>query len=133
MADPLGKSLFLIYLLVMRMQNALPVAIHADSEGYFLLDKNGVTFHGVCDSEPLKTHEVIWCLTDSHADVLAPAQGFLRNTNTRIVQAASARRTRIHGWMKQHGGRRYIMDAWDEGEIATLAYVTRSLLYDQFV
>jgi hypothetical protein len=118
--------LFLLYVLLKCMQEALPVALHIFPTGYYLADDTGVLFHKNSDMDPLDAYEKIWCLSNSTNETRVPPVCFLRSPAAQIIQASSPQKDRWHEWVKELGGGLYIMDTWDEGELALLGCVTCS-------
>ncbi|OAX30750.1 hypothetical protein K503DRAFT_860957 [Rhizopogon vinicolor AM-OR11-026] len=121
------KSLFLVYLLLTRMQGALPVTIEVTPHGYYFINNNGVSFHGNSDGVPLEQQDkAVWCLSDSNEHLIIPSQAFIHSPNIWIIQAASPRKEskdRWHDWTKMAGHQQLFMDVWEEEELALLTEV----------
>jgi len=47
----LGKSTFLLYLLLHRLENRLPTAVQFGAEYYFIFDKQGAIVHSILDRD----------------------------------------------------------------------------------
>ncbi|OJA13206.1 hypothetical protein AZE42_11997 [Rhizopogon vesiculosus] len=120
---PASKSSFLLYVLVKRMQAALPVAIQTKSDGYFLTNGTGVSFHNIDDSDPLDAHEGIWCLSDSDHDTKTPAHAFCWSLRAWIIQTAPPQSYNFRRWMDKYGGQKYVMGGWEEEEFALLGHM----------
>lgn len=106
------------------MQGALPVAINTISSGYFLADNHGVSWHDIGDGSPLNVHQDIWVLSDSNDEVTSPPSTFLFSDTARVIQAISPQMDRWHRWTRKFSAFRYVMDIWEDEELALLAYVT---------
>ncbi|OJA15344.1 hypothetical protein AZE42_07554 [Rhizopogon vesiculosus] len=120
----IGKSLFLVYLLLARMQDALPVAIETSPLGYYLINNHGVSFHSTYDRDPLNLEDkVVWGLSDSNIDLIIPSMAFTRSPNVRVIQAASPREDRWYDWTKTVGRQQLFMDVWEQEELALLTEV----------
>lgn len=115
--------MFLLYVLLTRMQEKLPVALHTSPYGYYLVNDEGVSFHENSQLEPLNQHERIWCLSDSRETTKVPTDDFILAAQAQIIQAASPHKDRWHAWKKETRAKLYVMDIWDDGELALLAYV----------
>ncbi|KAG1747238.1 uncharacterized protein EDB91DRAFT_1245669 [Suillus paluster] len=99
----IGKSLmFLVYILLQRLQVAKPVALYTCDPWYFLLDENGVTIHTEYDSR-------------------FPAPALMGSSKTVIIHATSPCKDHWHQWAKEYGARRFVMDGWKTKELAALS------------
>ncbi|KIJ08878.1 hypothetical protein PAXINDRAFT_158031 [Paxillus involutus ATCC 200175] len=121
----IGKSLFLIYALVERLQKRQPTAYQYHDDRYFLFTETGVTSQPANHDLPLDTSHGgthIWALSDSNARTIQPASAFI-TLGVRTVQAASPNRQRWKEWTKQAKAGLYVMDVWQQEELAALATI----------
>jgi hypothetical protein len=70
----LGKSTFLLYLLLRRLENRLPTAIQLGAERYFLFDQEGPTTYPL-SAVPVRL-EACWGLVDSNSQVTQPFENY---------------------------------------------------------
>jgi len=117
-----GKTLFIVYLLVLRLGQRKPVAVQSlDGEPFYAFFKDTVSFHGFNDATPLKEGPSIWALCDSNKDVESPAGLFKGRQGVRIIQITAPKASRWKEWSKQVGAKPYVMDIWSEEEVVHLA------------
>ncbi|KAH7886431.1 hypothetical protein F5I97DRAFT_1928284 [Phlebopus sp. FC_14] len=116
----IGKTYFLIYLLVERLREHKAVAFQLSSCPFYVLFTENVTVHSIQHSKPLR-HSDVWGLSDSNSLIMTPAPAFLDLPNVRVVQATSPNRNRWKEWSKQYGAGRYVMKVWSIDEIEDLA------------
>ncbi|KAF8133018.1 hypothetical protein EV363DRAFT_83965 [Boletus edulis] len=132
----IGKTLFLVYLLVELLGQCRKVLVH-DTRGQFyaIFAENTVNFHLLTDETPLDSDDDdpesdrrIWALSDSSAGVRSPPIGFwsFEDRHIRTIQATSLRKDRWHEWSKQATAKCYVMDVWTEQEITNLATLLNS-------
>jgi len=113
----LGKSTFLIYLLLYRLKHKLPTAVQLNNTYYSIFDEQGATFHSTkADDSRLRE---CWALTDSNEFVMQPCLAFMRNAKF-IVQTTSPSPERWTKWVKQHDGTWIIMDLPSVPEMAAV-------------
>ncbi|KAI0742035.1 hypothetical protein C8Q80DRAFT_1110187, partial [Daedaleopsis nitida] len=131
----LGKSMFLLYLLLYRLERKLPTAVQFNTSHYVVFDGQGVRVNDVNDTDPrLKD---CWALADSNASVIQPCQAF--GTFARfIIQATSPKLERWKQWIKyfQPGAFEFYMDLPSVMEIVAIAdecEYTPSLAYSYVV
>ena len=77
----LGKMVFLLYLLLYRLQLELPTAVQFSDDEYIVFSAGGVS---VCATDNSTDHwsklpKGCWCLTDGNPDVGHPCKPFNRN------------------------------------------------------
>ncbi|KAF8125005.1 hypothetical protein EV363DRAFT_1353394, partial [Boletus edulis] len=125
----IGKTLFLVYLLVELLGHRRKVVVH-DTSGQFyaIFTDNTVNFHLLTDQTPLDPDDSepdrhIWALSDSGTEVRSPPIGFwsLKDRHIRTIQATSLRKDHWHKWSKLATAKCYVMDVWTEQEITNLA------------
>ncbi|KAI0000819.1 hypothetical protein BJV74DRAFT_820874 [Russula compacta] len=121
----IGKTLFLAYVLVVRLEKQQTVAWQpVDGSPFYVLLRDTATIHSISDTDPLDDFAPIWGLSDSNFMVRTPPSIFVENSPLiRAIQATSPRRDRWKDWSKHAGAECYVMDIWSEMEIAHLAGV----------
>ncbi|KAK7033995.1 hypothetical protein VNI00_012425 [Paramarasmius palmivorus] len=125
----IGKSYFIIYILLARMANEqITIITFSDRESY-LFDKEGVwSMH----SDNLKSWEDIrtsirpWSLIDADMDKLEPAASLTSAPLVFSVQAVSPDPKRYRLWKKGWGGIKWYMNPWTEAERLQLHDVWKS-------
>jgi hypothetical protein len=97
----LGKTTFLLYLLLYRLEHRLPTAIQFNPDFYLIFDRQGAA---VLDpkSRPGRLRGC-WALSDSNADIRHPCAAFSALA-LRVVLASPPEPTRWKEWLKQRGG-----------------------------
>ncbi len=112
----LGKSAFLFYLLLHRLENCLPTAVQLGSIRYFIFDEQGAT------SYSLTTHDLrlkaCWALADSNEFVQQPCQRFIAGAKC-TIQMSFPKLENWKKWIKQEGVC-FIMDLPTVPEIAAV-------------
>ncbi|OCH84926.1 hypothetical protein OBBRIDRAFT_785530 [Obba rivulosa] len=120
----IGKTTFLIDLLIKRLQDKKPTAVQMNSDMFVLFSDRGVEYHSTVG----RTYDVLplgtWALTDSSEVVTLPCTPFLQSRAT-IIQATSPAKHRWKEWGKQHEADLYIMEPWGEGEFGALLTVLK--------
>lgn len=120
-----GKTIFLIYILVIRLGQKQPVALQfLDGRQRFALFQDTLTFHEFDDIELLDEcpSGFVWALCDSNDDTRAPSGVFKgRPESIRIIQTASPRPKHWKKWTRHVGARCYFMDIWSDEEVVHLA------------
>ena len=113
----LGKSTFLVYLLLHRLERRLPTAVQLNADGYFIFNEQGAGFY------PLNTHgpglDACWALADSNEDVYQPCGPF-RSRAKFTIQMSSPKPERWKEWIKQRYGVCFIMDLPTVPEMAAI-------------
>ncbi|KAI9462208.1 hypothetical protein HD554DRAFT_2289333 [Boletus coccyginus] len=118
----IGKTLFLVYLLVRRLGQQKPVAVQfLNGKGFYALFKDTVSFHLLTDGSPLRENPSVWALCDSNQYVTIPDGLFLSHVGVRVIQTTPPTASRWKEWSKQVGAQPYIMDIWSEEEVVQLA------------
>lgn len=119
-----GKTLFLIYVLVVRLGRKHAVALQFPDGRplYALFHASGVSFHSLHDSRTLDKFPNLWALTDSNAHVEGPSGIFLGTPDEiRVIQTTSPKEARWKEWSKQTQASGYVMDIWSAKEIHDLS------------
>ena len=117
-----GKTLFFVYLIVLRLGRRQPVAVQfLDGKGFYAFFKDTVGFHSLNDSKPLEEGPSVWALCDSNDDVKTPDGLFKCHQRVRIIQATPPEPPRWKGWSTRVGAKPYVMDIWSDEEVVQLA------------
>ena len=113
----LGKSAFLVYLLLHRLERCLPTAVQLNANGYFIFDEQGAIFYR------LDTHgpglDACWALADSNQFVDQPCGAFQSRAKFTILMSPPEQE-RWRKWIKQQMGACIIMDLPTVPEIAAI-------------
>jgi len=113
----LGKTTFLLYLLLRRLEKGLPTAIQLGAQYYFIFDQQGAE---VCPlMEGSGRLRKCWALVDSNNNVGQPCEVF-RNLANRVILASSLKPERYKKWIKQKIGFVIISDLPSVLEIAAI-------------
>jgi hypothetical protein len=113
----LGKTTFLFYALLHRLEKELPTAIQLGPRYYFKFDEQGakVCLHDHY-SEGL---EQCWALVDSNATLVGPSHLF-QTVPDRVILTSSPKPKRYKEWIKQTMGAKIISDLPSVPEIAAI-------------
>ncbi|KZW00265.1 hypothetical protein EXIGLDRAFT_167584 [Exidia glandulosa HHB12029] len=129
----IGKSEFLIYLLLRRLRDGLPTAIQFRHSHYLIFDEKGGAVRFTGSDLPDPRLEKCWALADSNDKVETPCVAF-RGGVEKLVQAASPDPSRWKRWVKYHLGYRVVMalpTALEIGAIVRLPRLRRPRLCAQ--
>ena len=113
----LGKSVFLFYLLLHRLERCLPTAVQLDADFYFVFDAEGAACHRLHDRS--KKLEQCWALADSSDLVQQPCKLFMNRAKC-VIQMSSPKAVRWKEWIKQKLGLCFYMDLPTVPEIAAV-------------
>ncbi|KAI0742047.1 hypothetical protein C8Q80DRAFT_173093 [Daedaleopsis nitida] len=114
----IGKTTFLLYLLLYRLERKLPTAAQFNAEHYIIFDDEGARVHNLNEEDPhLKN---CWALADSNVAVTHPCANF-RTDAWFVIQATSPKLERWKEWLKQKEGQKVIMDLPTTMEIVAIA------------
>ena len=113
----LGKTTFLYYVLLHRLELKLPTAIQLSKHKYFIFDEHGAVVRPI-NTEDLRL-KTCWALADSNILVTHPCGDFLSMAPF-IVQTTSLKEERWKEWVKQKYGRWIVMDPPSVSEIAAI-------------
>ncbi|KAI9568825.1 hypothetical protein HD554DRAFT_2171964 [Boletus coccyginus] len=118
----IGKTLFLVYVLVVRLGQKQSVALQfIDGFSFYALFKDNVEFHPLNHLAPLFRCPFVWALCDSNDSVKSPSPIFLGKVNIRVIQTTSPKSSRWKEWSKQAGAWPYVMDIFSDEEVVHLA------------
>ncbi|KAF6749584.1 hypothetical protein DFP72DRAFT_852446 [Ephemerocybe angulata] len=126
----IGKSAFLLYLLLQRLEHRQPTAVQFTHNEYIIFDEEGPTTVDLTRAPlPMERRRLSKCdaLTDSNTNLIAPSDPFL-NTPELLVQTSSPRGEGSHEWVIQMGPRKVILDLPSPLEI--VAIIKESGRYD---
>jgi len=109
--------MFLIYLLLHRLEHQLPTAIQVDPGRYFVFNQDGPAEYFTTEIAPgLKE---CWALVDSNEHVLQPCPAFTIRAG-RVIQTSSPLPDRWKSWIKHASGGIIIADLPTVPEIAAV-------------
>jgi hypothetical protein len=114
----LGKSTFLFYLLLYRLERNLPTAVQLNADYYFIFDEQGAAVFPLSFPDP-RLREC-WALTDSDEFVTQPCVAFTRFAK-RVILTSLPKPDRWKEWIKQTEGSCIISDLPSVPEIAAIA------------
>ncbi len=120
----LGKTVFLLYLLLYRLRLKCPTAVQFTSDKYIVFKSDGVF---VCPMDSSIDHWVMlpagcWCLADGNAYVMQPCEPFARaDLRTFLITLPSS--DRYKKWATQEEAKTVITDLPRVVEVAAIAYV----------
>ncbi|TFK66642.1 hypothetical protein BDN72DRAFT_899639 [Pluteus cervinus] len=116
----IGKSLFLVYTLFLRLQKGLATAFQTpDKKSYVIVDGKAYSLDD--DDAPGLPSPLapVWALSDSNLFTPFPTVLFQRHDFC-IIHATSPQMQRHQRWMKRVGGEVWIMDLWPKAELEAL-------------
>ena len=111
-----GKSLFLYYVLLRRLESGLPTAFQLTEEEFILFDNEGFRVL----SSRIKFPPDTLGLVDSNAVIESPAPAFQSGT-IRIIQATSPKARQWKPWAKEYNAGFVVMRSWDKDEMEKLS------------
>ncbi|KZW02379.1 hypothetical protein EXIGLDRAFT_829274 [Exidia glandulosa HHB12029] len=117
----IGKSFFLLFLLMHRLQNCQPTAFQYHLTHYFLFDEKGGT---ALDASDIRL-ERCWALTDSNDEVKAPSGRFKSYAERNIL--ASSPKARWTNWLTQGEGSYTLMELPTMEEIVAIMHLRKAL------
>ena len=91
-----GKTVFLLYLLLYRLERRLPTAVQFTRNNIFLFNDNGAFIRKADDYLELFGY---WALVDSNYDIVVPSYSLL-GSGARIIQASPPKPIRWKEWIK---------------------------------
>ncbi|KAF8520015.1 hypothetical protein BU17DRAFT_47299 [Hysterangium stoloniferum] len=119
----IGKTLFLLYLLVRRLEEQEPVALQIDPNEFVLFKEGGVSRHSGGTYSANVIPKGAWTLSDSWGQQLEPCNAF-QSPRAHVIHTSSPSSRRWKDWVKRLTARRYIMDIWSLEELRTLFIVS---------
>jgi hypothetical protein len=114
--------MFLLYLLVRRLQERKPVAFQINSNTFAIFDEHGVSLHTSSLDSAFLIPEDAWALSNSGEGDGSPCSAFIQR-RPHIVHASSPASNCWEGWVTRLSARKYVMDVWSLDEFRTLLYV----------
>ncbi|KAI0692191.1 hypothetical protein C8T65DRAFT_762459 [Cerioporus squamosus] len=103
----IGKTVFLLQLLLHRLEQRLPTAIHLKGRHLVVFNQEGATIWGVEDT--IEMTRDYWALSDSNNNIVEPCEAF-QSSDARIIQASSPKPSRWKDWTKYHNARILVAD-----------------------
>jgi len=114
--------MFLLYLLVRRLQERKPVALQMNPTTFAIFDEHGVSLHTSSLDSAFLIPKDAWALSDSGEGDSSPCPAF-KQRHPHIVHAIFPASNRWGGWVNRLSARKYVMDVWSLDESRTLLYV----------
>ncbi|KZV59176.1 hypothetical protein PENSPDRAFT_660115 [Peniophora sp. CONT] len=113
----IGKTTFLLLLLLLRLSEKRPTALQLNTDWYFIFNDDGVVVRplGFVDVDLRKC----WALVDSNGGITMPDSALSKNA-IRVIHTASLRLRRWKKWSTQHDANTYFMDLPHGMEIAAI-------------
>ena len=112
-----GKTVFLIYLLLYRLERMLPTAIQFSNDSYVVFDADGAAVRNT--GTPWYCDRQYWALADSNEELIIPCGPF-RRSGARLIQASSPRPDRWKDWTKYRSGRIVVSELPSSLEIGAI-------------
>ncbi|KAF9048308.1 hypothetical protein BDZ89DRAFT_941352, partial [Hymenopellis radicata] len=114
----IGKTSFLIYLLLYRLEHKLPTAVQFGDYEYIIFDRHGASVHNIHHvwNKRLKK---CWALCDSNLYNIQPCWALQVNAE-RVILAASPKPERWKEWSEQTASTRIVVDLPTVMEIAAV-------------
>lgn len=110
--------MFLVYLLLYRLEHKLPTAIQVGNDRYFVFDDECVLSHRTVDeAEPRLSS--CWALTDSNLHAVHPCEHFPSLPEV-LIQSSSPKPEKWKEWLKQKMGSRIYAELPTVLEIAAI-------------
>jgi RHS (Retrotransposon Hot Spot) family protein len=122
----IGKTTFLLYLLIERLQRKSPTVVQTESSYFLLFDEVGVHRVGVEGYNSYAIPTGAWALMDSNEDVVKPCQAFLSATQAMVIQASSPQSRRWKDWKTRYSADLCVMDVWDNNELDALFAILKT-------
>lgn len=110
--------MFLIYLLLYRLEHKLPTAVQFGGERYFVFDGEGASRHTLGGPVDPRLSSC-WALADSNSYAVQPCEDFVSSAKI-VIQASSPKPERWKGWLKQKRGERIYAELPTVLEIAAI-------------
>ncbi|RPD55642.1 hypothetical protein L226DRAFT_466805 [Lentinus tigrinus ALCF2SS1-7] len=104
----IGKTVFLLYLLLYRLERKLPTAIHLYGDAFVMFNNKGAEI-GSARAQGTSITEDYWALTDSNAKLAQPCNAFI-TSDARVIQASPPKPDRWKAWCKHRSGKVVVSD-----------------------
>ncbi|KAJ7229177.1 hypothetical protein GGX14DRAFT_344985, partial [Mycena pura] len=114
----IGKTMFLIYLLLYRLEHKRPTAVQVTSDLYYIFDERGVTAFRL--DQYSSRLPGCWALVDSNQYVIVPCAP-LTSRAKYVVLTTPPEPKRWKAWLKQGGGELMVSELPATLEIAAIA------------
>ena len=115
----IGKTLCLIYLLVLRLLAKEPVALQINSQEFVLFDHHGVSIHPAVTGH---VPEGAWALSDSSPDRHGPCKAF-EASYSHLIHMSSPTSCDWKSWAEDLNSSMFFMDVLSLEEFQVLLYV----------
>ena len=99
--------MFLLYLLLYRLENKMPTAIQLTQDTIVVFNANGAVIYD--QHARTRFDRQYWTLADSNAALAQPCTAFLMS-EARLIQTSSPRPGRWKEWTKQKRGKLVVSD-----------------------
>jgi hypothetical protein len=117
-----GKTTFIIYVLLRRLQLEQQTVVLLDLNHFILFDADGVWSYPVTHQFAALLPAGIWVLADSSDSLNSPPRALLTQEML-VVQITSPAPKRWKTWITKYQGSLYLMDVWEDKEIGALLCV----------
>jgi hypothetical protein len=116
----LGKTYFMLFVLLQRLSEGLPTAVEADQDTFVLFTDQGPTDHP--GRSAFDFPRGTWALSDSNAGTIAPCYAFQRSLpDVFILQTTPPQVVRYKEWQKQRTKvRTFVMECITISELKAL-------------
>ncbi|KAK7058389.1 hypothetical protein VNI00_002023 [Paramarasmius palmivorus] len=118
----IGKTAFLLYLLIHRLERKLPTAVQCNNDAIIVFNETGFHTHSTDDILDLRNTGVHKVLKECWAFAANVTQPFLlfQVYAQCLIQAAPPNTYRWRGWLKQFEGSHFVMDLPQVMEITAI-------------
>ncbi|KAJ7223068.1 hypothetical protein GGX14DRAFT_540146 [Mycena pura] len=114
----IGKTMFLVYLLLCRLESKSPTAVQVDNDQYYIFDEQGVSIFRL-NQFPTRLRRC-WALVDSNESVVSPCTPCTRMAEY-VVLTTLPEPSRWKTWLKYRGGEIIVSELPTTLEIAAIA------------
>ncbi|TFK82092.1 hypothetical protein K466DRAFT_603955 [Polyporus arcularius HHB13444] len=114
----IGKTVWLLQVLLHRLERKLPTAIHLSGDRFVVFDDEGATVRDARNRADLSRD--YWALSDSNHDIRQPCRAF-RFSNARVIHTTPPRPDRCKEWKKQHSASLLVSEVPRPHEIGAIA------------
>jgi len=121
-----GNTLFILYLLLYRLERELPTAVQFLPTKYIFFDAKGASLRSAFAGDSGNSERLpkgCWCLCDGNIDVAFPCEIFMRSIELRIFLVTSASLESYRKWRNQTDATTVVKALPRTIEIAAIAWV----------
>ena len=115
-----GKTLFLLYLLLYRLERRLPTAVQFNPDEFILFDEEGASVGHCSGLNAFEIPSDCWALCDSNSTTPSPCTAF-RKAGVRIILTSSPRPAMSKGWIEECRAEIIVMDLPTLREVSAMA------------